>query len=195
MTPGSARRRGRCRRSTRRTRAYLRAVDEAVARLRTVEERSAGAPDPRAAAAARRTTALFPRHGRSHRADDRCRTRRRPALSIRAAARWPLSAWCRPSIPAGRNRRAARSPKPGNAHLRRVLVEAAWHYRHRPFVGAALRRRQRGAPAAIIAQAWTAQQRLHRRYHRLAARGKPKQHVITAVARELTGFVWAALIQ
>jgi transposase len=85
--------------------------------------------------------------------------------------------------------------KTGNAHLRRVLVEAAWHYRHRPFVGAALRRRQHGAPAAIIAQAWTAQQRLHRRYHRLAGRGKPKQHVITAVARELTGFVWAALIQ
>jgi transposase len=85
--------------------------------------------------------------------------------------------------------------KTGNAHLRRVLVEAAWHYRHRPFVGAALRRRQHGAPAVIIAQAWTAQQRLHRRYHRLAGRGKPKQHVITAVARELTGFVWAALIQ
>lgn len=83
----------------------------------------------------------------------------------------------------------------GNAHLRRVLVEAAWHYRHRPFVGGALRRRQHGAPAAVVAQAWTAQQRLHRRYHRLAARGKPKQHVITAVARELTGFVWAALVQ
>jgi transposase len=50
-------------------------------------------------------------------------------------------------------------------------------------------------PAAIIAQAWTAQQRLHRRYRRLAARGKPKQHIVTAVARELTGFVWAALTQ
>jgi transposase len=85
--------------------------------------------------------------------------------------------------------------KTGNAHLRRVLVEAAWHYRHRPFVGAALRQRQHGAPAAIVAQAWTAQHRLHRRYHRLRARGKPNQHVITAVARELTGFVWAALIQ
>src|SRR5207249_8262271 len=85
--------------------------------------------------------------------------------------------------------------KTGNAHLRRVLVEAAWHYRHRPFIGAALRRRQHGAPAAVIAQAWTAQQRLYRRYHRLAARGKPTQHVITAVARELTGFVWAALTQ
>ncbi len=85
--------------------------------------------------------------------------------------------------------------KTGNAHLRRVLVEAAWHARHRPFVGHALRRRQQGAPDAIIAQAWTAQQRLYRRYHRLAARGKPSQLVITAVARELTGFVWAALTQ
>ena len=55
--------------------------------------------------------------------------------------------------------------------------------------------RQRGAPADVIARAWTAQQRLHRRYQRLAARGKPKQHIVTAVARELTGFVWAALTQ
>jgi transposase len=80
--------------------------------------------------------------------------------------------------------------KTGNAHLRRVLVEAAWHYRHKPFVGAAIRRRQRGAPDTAIATAWTAQLRLHRRYHRLAARGKPSQQVNTAVARELTGFVW-----
>ena len=59
--------------------------------------------------------------------------------------------------------------------------------------GDALRQRQRGAPAPVIAHAWTAQHRLHRRYQRLAARGKPKQHIVTAVARELTGFVWAAL--
>jgi transposase len=85
--------------------------------------------------------------------------------------------------------------KTGNAHLRRVLVESSWHYRHHPFVSATLRARQRGAPADVIARAWTAQQRLHRRYQRLAARGKPKQHIVTAVARELTGFVWAALTQ
>jgi len=82
-----------------------------------------------------------------------------------------------------------------DAHLRRVLVESAWHYRHHPFVSATLRARQRGAPADVIARAWAAQQRLHRRYQRLAARGKPKQHIVTAVARELTGFVWAALTQ
>jgi transposase len=62
--------------------------------------------------------------------------------------------------------------KTGNAHLRRGRIEAAWHYRHHPFVGDTRRARQRGAPAAIIAQAWTAQQRLHRRYARFAARGR-----------------------
>jgi hypothetical protein len=72
-------------------------------------------------------------------------------------------------------------------------VESAWHYRHHPFLGDALRQRQRGAPAAIIEQAWHAQHRLHRRYRRLAARGKRKQHIVTAIARELSGFVWAAL--
>jgi transposase len=83
--------------------------------------------------------------------------------------------------------------KTGNAHLRRVLVEAAWQYWHHPFVGATLRARQRGAPDPVVAQAWTAQQRLYRRYRRFAARGKPKQHIVTAIARELTGFVWAGL--
>ena len=83
--------------------------------------------------------------------------------------------------------------KTGNAHLRRVLVESAWHYRHHPFLGRALRLRQRGAPAAVIEQAWHAQHRLHRRYRRLAARGKAKQHIVTAIARELSGFLWAAL--
>ena len=82
----------------------------------------------------------------------------------------------------------------GNAHLRRVLVEAAWHYRHHPFVGHALRRRQDRAPASAITHAWAAQQRLYRRYQRLAARGKPKHHVVTAIARELTGFLWATWV-
>ena len=84
--------------------------------------------------------------------------------------------------------------KCGNAHLRRVLVESSWHYRHHPFVGDAVRQRQRGAPASVIDHAWLAQRRLHRRYRRLAARGKPKQVIVTAVARELTGFLWAALV-
>jgi len=85
--------------------------------------------------------------------------------------------------------------KTGNAHLRRVLVEAAWHYRHRPALGYALRTRQHGAPAAAIRCAWAAQHRLHGRYRRLLARGKPPQVAVTAVARELSAFVWAALTQ
>jgi hypothetical protein len=81
----------------------------------------------------------------------------------------------------------------GNAHLRRVLVESARHYRHHPFLGDALRRRQCGVPNAVIEHAWLAQRRLHRRYPRLAARGKPKPLIVTPVARELTRFLWAAL--
>jgi transposase len=83
--------------------------------------------------------------------------------------------------------------KTGNAHLRRVLVEAAWHYRHHPFLGRALKQRQQGAPGPVVEQAWAAQHRLHQRYRRLLARGKPKQLIVTAIARELTGFLWAAL--
>lgn len=85
--------------------------------------------------------------------------------------------------------------KTGNAHVRRVLVEAAWHYRHTPHIGRQLAARQRGAPPAEIRRAWAAQYRLHRTYRRLAARGRPHQVAVTAVARELTGFVWAALTE
>ncbi|PYO96984.1 MAG: IS110 family transposase [Gemmatimonadetes bacterium] len=81
--------------------------------------------------------------------------------------------------------------KTGNAHLRRVLVEAAWAYRCPPKCTKALRTRQRGQPDAITAIAWKAQHRLSTRYRRLLGRGKPTPHVITAVARELTGFIWA----
>ena len=85
--------------------------------------------------------------------------------------------------------------KTGNAHLRRVLVEAAWHYRHRPAVSHRLRIRQHAAPTAAIRVAWSAQHRLHARYRRLLARGKSPQLAVTAVARELSAFVWAALTQ
>ena len=89
----------------------------------------------------------------------------------------------------GTKRARGRITKTGNAHLRRVLVEATWHYRHHPFVGRALRERQATAPGAVIQRAWAAQQRLSRRYRGLSGRGKPKPHVVTAVARELTGYV------
>ena len=81
--------------------------------------------------------------------------------------------------------------KTGNAHLRRILVEAAWSYRHRPNVGSVLRRRQAKASEEVKEIAWKAQHRLHYRYVRLMGRGKLKQQVVTAVARELAGFVWA----
>ena len=175
-------------------RAYVRAVDEAVGRLQAVD------------AELRDLLTLEPLRSRVERL--RCfrgiddLTALTIAAELGDARRFPSAprvmafAGLVPSEHSSGTKQARGAiTKTGNAHLRRVLVEAAWHYRHRPFVGAALRRRQQGAPAAIVAQAWTAQQRLHRRYHRLAGRGKPHQQVITAVARELTGFVWAALIR
>ena len=81
--------------------------------------------------------------------------------------------------------------KAGNAHLRRVVIEAAWAYRHRPGLGTALRARQRDQSEDIKAMAWKAQHRLHARYAKLLAKGKAKQQVITAVGRELLGFIWA----
>ena len=89
-----------------------------------------------------------------------------------------------------RIRRGAIS-KAGSAHLRRIVVEAAWAYRHRPGLGATLLARQRDQSEDIKAMAWKAQHRLHARYAKLLAKGKAKQQVITAVARELLGFIWA----
>jgi transposase len=78
----------------------------------------------------------------------------------------------------------------GNGPLRHVLVEAAHHARHAPRVEAALKQRQAGVPPRIVDISWKAQQRLNLRYRHLSARlGRPK--AITAVARELAGFVWA----
>jgi transposase len=81
--------------------------------------------------------------------------------------------------------------KTGNAHLRRMVMEAAWAYRHRPAMGAALRKRQEGLREEVKEIAWKAQHRLHKRYRGLAARGKSPQKIITAVGRELLGFIWA----
>jgi transposase len=81
--------------------------------------------------------------------------------------------------------------KTGNAHLRRIVIEAAWAYRHRPAVGATLRKRQAGLDDEVKAIAWKAQHRLHARYRTLTARGKTKPCAVTAVGRELFGFIWA----
>jgi len=95
----------------------------------------------------------------------------------------------------GASRRQGGITKTGNAHLRRVLVEAAWSSRHRPAIGPALRARQKHTTSEVKEIAWKAQHRLHRRYVKLAAKDKPKQKVVTAVARELLGFVWAIGMQ
>lgn len=81
--------------------------------------------------------------------------------------------------------------KTGNAHLRRIAIEAAWAYRHRPAVGPALRQRQAPVSAEVKEIAWKAQHRLHARYRKLLGRGKCQQQVVTAVGRELLGFIWA----
>lgn len=83
--------------------------------------------------------------------------------------------------------------KAGNTHARRILVEACWHYRHPPRVGRALAQRSQGQPPGVRAQAWQAQQRLHRRYRHLVGHGKRPPVAVVALARELAGFVWAAL--
>jgi len=85
--------------------------------------------------------------------------------------------------------------KAGNLHVRRILVEAAWHYRHPPRLGAALARRSAGQPPAVLRHAWQAQQRLHRRYRHLVGRGKRAPVAMVALARELSAFLWAALSQ
>jgi transposase len=81
--------------------------------------------------------------------------------------------------------------KTGNAHLRRVIIEAAWAYRHRPQVGPTLRKRQAVVGPEVKRLAWHAQHRLYRRYLHFTAKGKCKQHTVTAVGRELLGFIWA----
>jgi transposase len=81
----------------------------------------------------------------------------------------------------------------GNVRVRRLLIEAAWHYRHRPAVSYRLRERRRDQPPRVIAIADRAQHRLHARYGRLLARGKAHNQVVVAVGRELVGFLWAAL--
>jgi transposase len=83
--------------------------------------------------------------------------------------------------------------KTGNAHLRRVVVEAAWAYQHRPNVIGYLLRRQKNLAISDEVKdiAWKAQQRLHKRYKAMAGRGKNKNQIVAALGRELLGFIWA----
>jgi transposase len=174
--------------------SYQRAIDDAIARLRSVDE------DLRALLTVEPLQARVVRLRCFRGIDDLT------ALTIAAelgdarrfARAQQVMGYTR-LVPSehssGGTRQQGRITKTGNAHLRRVLVEAAWHYRHRPPLGHRLTTRHVGAPPATVACAWAAQQRLHRRYCRLLARGKRPQAVATAIARELSAFVWVALTQ
>jgi transposase len=93
----------------------------------------------------------------------------------------------------GEKQRRGRITRTGNTLVRRLLVEAAWHYQHRPGVGVSLARRRKDQPGRVIAIADKAQQRLCRRFRRLAEQHKPAPKIAVAIARELAGFLWAAL--
>jgi transposase len=85
--------------------------------------------------------------------------------------------------------------KTGNAHLRRVIVEAAWAYQHKPWIGGWLAKRQQGLDEEFKTLAWKAQWRLCTRYKKLASRGKNKPQIVTAIGRELLGFIWAIAVR
>lgn len=81
--------------------------------------------------------------------------------------------------------------KSGNSHLRRILIECAWSYRYKAHMSEAIRKRQEGQPASVRAIAWKAQVRLCQKYRNLVSKGKSGSIAVTAVARELLGFIWA----
>jgi transposase len=81
--------------------------------------------------------------------------------------------------------------KAGNPHVRRVLIEASWAGRLRPGKPKQLLRRQVGVDPEVVDIAWRTQKRLHERYRRMRARGKPQNVTIVALAREMLGFMWS----
>ncbi len=93
----------------------------------------------------------------------------------------------------GERERRGAITKSGNRHVRRLLIEAAWHHRHRPALSAPLRARREGQPARVLAIADRAQERLSARYRRMTEHGKVHPKTIVAMARELTGYLWAVL--
>ena len=91
----------------------------------------------------------------------------------------------------GEQRRQGSITKAGNTHARRVLVEGAWAYRYPAKVSRHLQLRLEKQPKIIQDISWKAQVRLCKRYRRLVSRGKHANVVTVAIARELTGFLWA----
>lgn len=93
----------------------------------------------------------------------------------------------------GERTRRAGITHAGNSHLRSQLVEAAWAYKARPYVGATMAKRQQGLDPAVVARAWAAQLRMCNKFRRLDIRKSNRKVVVTAIARELAGFVWAEM--
>jgi transposase len=93
----------------------------------------------------------------------------------------------------GEQRHRGRITKSGNAHARRLVVEAAWHYQHRPRVSSRIKQFQAQVPPEVFARSWTAQVRLAGRHRALQANGKRSTVANVAIARELCGFIWAAM--
>jgi transposase len=91
----------------------------------------------------------------------------------------------------GNKRRQGSITKTGNAHLRRILVESAWHYRWAPGLSKAMKQRRKDLPADVLAIVRKADQRLHKKYTGLINKGKSSKIAAVAVARELAGFIWA----
>ena len=80
--------------------------------------------------------------------------------------------------------------KAGNSYARRLLIEAAWSYRHPAKVSPAIQKRHDGLPKDVVDRAWDAQLRLCKRYRKLTARGKHRNVAVVAIARELAAFIW-----
>ena len=91
----------------------------------------------------------------------------------------------------GTRRRQGAITKSGSQHARRLLVEAAWHYRQPPRISEPLRRRQAGADPKLVALSWKTQRRLHHVWSHMEQRGKRRTIIAVAAARELAGFCWA----
>ena len=94
----------------------------------------------------------------------------------------------------GSKRRQGGITKSGNSYLRRLFIEAAWHYRHNSTEGKALSKRRQGQDEKIIAYAKKATSRLSKKFRKLSIKGKEKTKISTAVARELAGFVWGMML-
>ena len=172
---------------------YLAAV-ELLAGRRSDAARGARAADPRLLARpGDRPVAVLPRDRHAH--------RRRAVRRGRRASRGSHGPRCSPGSSGSSQsertselkRRQGSITKAGSPHARRLLVEAAHHYRQQPAIGETLARRQAGQDPRVIEIAWRAQRRLHQRWQRLHdERRKPASVVAIAVARELAAFLWEA---